>query len=129
MNDGRRRRPRHFGVQDDMAAGDIHGAKSVSVSMSRVSVTGFDDEPVGDHDMDLKSNGAAAVAAMARIAADIIIRTSRAARLAGTRPRHLLGHEFVVGVRPPGPRRLMPRERPATGRVGDNRPTLCPALA
>jgi LacI family transcriptional regulator len=83
---------------DDMAAAAISMARKFGLELpGRLSVTGFDDAPVATMIWPELTTVRQPVAAMARIAADLIIqyeprRNGWPERL----PRHLLAHELIV---------------------------------
>jgi LacI family transcriptional regulator len=87
-----------FASNDDMAAAAISMARKFGLSLpGQLSVTGFDDAPVATMIWPELTTVRQPVAAMARIAADLIIqheprRNGWPERI----PRHLLNHELIV---------------------------------
>jgi LacI family transcriptional regulator len=87
-----------FASNDDMAAAAISMARKFGLSLpSQLSVTGFDDAPVATMIWPELTTVRQPVAAMARIAADLIIKHEpRRFGWPEPVPRHLLEHELVV---------------------------------
>lgn len=87
-----------FASNDDMAAAVISMARKFGLSLpGQLSVTGFDDAPVATMIWPELTTVRQPVAAMARIAADLIIRHEPRRRGWPERiPRHLLDHELIV---------------------------------
>jgi LacI family transcriptional regulator len=87
-----------FASNDDMAAAAVSMARKFGLSLpSQLSVTGFDDAPVATMIWPELTTVRQPVAAMARIAADLIIRLEPRRNGWPERvPRHLLQHELVV---------------------------------
>jgi LacI family transcriptional regulator len=87
-----------FASNDDMAAAAISMARKFGLSLpEELSVTGFDDAPVATMIWPELTTVRQPVAAMARIAADLIIRHEPRLRGWPQRiPRHLLAHELVI---------------------------------
>lgn len=87
-----------FASNDDMAAAVISMARKFGVSLpGELSVTGFDDAPVATMIWPELTTVRQPVAAMARLAADLIIRLEPRRRGWPERiPRHLLAHELIV---------------------------------
>jgi LacI family transcriptional regulator len=87
-----------FASNDDMAAAAISMARKFGLSLpGQLSVTGFDDAPVATMIWPELTTVRQPVAAMARIAADLIIRHEPRRRGWPERvPRHLLNHELII---------------------------------
>jgi LacI family transcriptional regulator len=87
-----------FASNDDMAAAVVSMARKFGLDLpSQLSVAGFDDAPVASMIWPELTTVRQPVAAMARIAADLIIRLEPRRRGWPARiPRHLLDHEFVI---------------------------------
>jgi LacI family transcriptional regulator len=87
-----------FASNDDMAAAAISMARKVGLNLpAQLSVTGFDDAPVATMIWPELTTVRQPVAAMARIAADLIIRHEPRRNGWPERiPRHLLKHELVI---------------------------------
>jgi LacI family transcriptional regulator len=87
-----------FASNDDMAAAAVSMARKAGLSLpAELSVTGFDDAPVATMIWPQLTTVRQPVAAMARIAADLIIRLEpRRNGWPGDVPRHLLQHELVI---------------------------------
>src|SRR6202050_4883682 len=87
-----------FASNDDMAAAVVSMARKFGLSLpSQLSVTGFDDAPVATMIWPELTTVRQPVAAMARIAADLIIRLEPRRNGWPERvPRHLLAHELIV---------------------------------
>ena len=87
-----------FASNDDMAAAAVSMARKFGLSLpSQLSVTGFDDAPVATMIWPELTTVRQPVAAMARIAADLIIRLEPRRHGWPERvPRHLLAHELIV---------------------------------
>jgi len=87
-----------FACNDDMAAAAISMARKFGLSLpGQLSVTGFDDAPVATMIWPELTTVRQPVAAMARIAADLIIQHEPRRRgWPEPVPRHLLGHELIV---------------------------------
>jgi LacI family transcriptional regulator len=83
---------------DDMAAAAISMARKMGLNLpAQLSVTGFDDAPVATMIWPQLTTVRQPVAAMARLAADLIIRHEPRRKGWPDRiPRHLLKHELVV---------------------------------
>jgi LacI family transcriptional regulator len=81
-----------------MAAAAVSMARKFGLSLpGQLSVTGFDDAPVATMIWPELTTVRQPVAAMARIAADLIIQHEPRRRgWPNPAPRHLLGHELVV---------------------------------
>ncbi len=97
-----------FASNDDMAAAVISVARKFGLSLpNQLSVTGFDDVPVASMIWPELTTVRQPVAAMARLAADLIIE--HAPRRRGWPepiPRHLLEHKLILrnSTAPPAPR-------------------------
>ncbi len=87
-----------FASNDDMAAAVISMGRKFGLDLpARLSVAGFDDAPVARMIWPELTTVRQPVAAMARIAADLIIRLEPRRKGWPTRtPRHLLAHELVI---------------------------------
>jgi LacI family transcriptional regulator len=87
-----------FASNDDMAAAVVSMARKFGLDLpGQLSVTGFDDAPVASMIWPELTTVRQPVAAMARIAADLIIRFEpRRNGWPDRIPRHLLGHELVI---------------------------------
>ena len=87
-----------FASNDDMAAAAISMARKFGLKLpGQLSVTGFDDAPVATMIWPELTTVRQPVAAMARIAADLIIRHEPRRRGWPERlPRHLLDHELII---------------------------------
>ena len=87
-----------FASNDDMAAAVVSMARKFGLSLpSQLSVTGFDDAPIATMIWPELTTVRQPVAAMARIAADLIIRLEPRRNGWPERiPRHLLDHELIV---------------------------------
>jgi LacI family transcriptional regulator len=87
-----------FASNDDMAAAAISMARKFGLDLpAELSVTGFDDAPVATMIWPELTTVRQPVAAMARIAADLIIRLEPRRHGWPERiPRHLLEHELVI---------------------------------
>jgi LacI family transcriptional regulator len=87
-----------FASNDDMAAAAISMARKFGLDLpGRLSVTGFDDAPIATMMWPELTTVRQPVAAMARIAADLIIRYEpRRNGWPERLPRHLLSHELIV---------------------------------
>ncbi|MGA2190880.1 MAG: LacI family DNA-binding transcriptional regulator [Steroidobacteraceae bacterium] len=87
-----------FASNDDMAAAAVSMARKFGLSLpGELSVTGFDDAPVATMIWPELTTVRQPVAAMARIAADLIIRHEPRRHGWPERvPRHLLNHELVI---------------------------------
>jgi LacI family transcriptional regulator len=87
-----------FASNDDMAAAVVSMARKFGLYLpAQLSVTGFDDAPVATMIWPELTTVRQPVAAMARIAADLIIRLEPRRRGWPERmPRHLLEHELIV---------------------------------
>jgi len=87
-----------FASNDDMAAAAVSMARQIGLSLpDQLSVTGFDDAPVATMIWPQLTTVRQPVAAMARLAADLIIRHEpRRNGWPDRVPRHLLKHELVV---------------------------------
>jgi LacI family transcriptional regulator len=95
-----------FASNDDMAAAAISMARKFGLNLpGQLSVTGFDDAPIATMIWPELTTVRQPVAAMARIAADLIIRLEpRRNGWPERLPRHLLPHELIVRnstARPP----------------------------
>ncbi|MGA2780218.1 MAG: LacI family DNA-binding transcriptional regulator [Steroidobacteraceae bacterium] len=96
-----------FASNDDMAAAVVSMARKFGLNLpSQLSVAGFDDAPVATMIWPELTTVRQPVAAMARIAADLIIRLEPRRRgWPDHIPRHLLDHELIIRnstVRAPG---------------------------
>jgi LacI family transcriptional regulator len=87
-----------FASNDDMAAAVISMARKFALSLpGELSVTGFDDAPIATMIWPELTTVRQPVAAMARLAADLIIRLEPRRHGWPERiPRHLLAHELIV---------------------------------
>ncbi len=87
-----------FASNDDMAAAAISMARKFGLSLpEQLSVTGFDDAPVATMIWPELTTVRQPVAAMARVAADLIIKHEPRRRGWPERiPRHLLDHELII---------------------------------
>jgi LacI family transcriptional regulator len=87
-----------FASNDDMAAAAISMARKHGLSLpGQLSVTGFDDAPLATMIWPELTTVRQPVAAMARIAADLIIRLEPRRHGWPERvPRHLLAHELII---------------------------------
>jgi LacI family transcriptional regulator len=87
-----------FASNDDMAAAAISMARKFGLSLpDELSVTGFDDAPVATMIWPELTTVRQPVAAMARIAADLIIQFEpRRNGWPHRIPRHLLDHELII---------------------------------
>ena len=87
-----------FASNDDMAAAAISMARKFGLDLpGQLSVTGFDDAPVATMIWPELTTVRQPVAAMARIAADLIIQHEPRRRGWPEKvPRHLLDHELVI---------------------------------
>lgn len=87
-----------FASNDDMAAAVVSMARKFGLNLpSQLSVTGFDDAPIATMIWPELTTVRQPVAAMARIAADLIIRLEPRRNGWPERiPRHLLVHELIV---------------------------------
>jgi LacI family transcriptional regulator len=87
-----------FASNDDMAAAVISAARKFGLDLPRqLSVAGFDDAPLAGMIWPELTTVRQPVAAMARIAADLIIQFEpRRNGWPEQVPRHLLGHELVI---------------------------------
>jgi LacI family transcriptional regulator len=87
-----------FASNDDMAAAAISMARKFGLNLpGELSITGFDDAPIATMIWPELTTVRQPVAAMARIAADLIIRYEPRRRGWPERvPRHLLEHELIV---------------------------------
>ena len=87
-----------FASNDDMAAAAISMARKFGLKLpGQLAVTGFDDAPVATMIWPELTTVRQPVAAMARIAADLIIRHEPRRRGWPERlPRHLLDHELII---------------------------------
>jgi LacI family transcriptional regulator, galactose operon repressor len=87
-----------FASNDDMAAAVVSMARKFGLDLpGQLSVTGFDDAPVAGMIWPELTTVRQPVAAMARIAADLIIRFEpRRNGWPDRIPRHLLDHELVI---------------------------------
>ena len=87
-----------FASNDDMAAAVISMARKFGLELpGQLSVTGFDDAPVATMIWPELTTVRQPVAAMARIAADLIIRHEpRRNGWPEPMPRHLLDHELII---------------------------------
>jgi len=99
-----------FASNDDMAAAVVSMARKFGLTLpGQLSVTGFDDAPVATMIWPELTTVRQPVAAMARIAADLIIRLEPRRNGWPERvPRHLLDHELLIRgstARAPAPAR------------------------
>jgi LacI family transcriptional regulator len=87
-----------FASNDDMAAAVVSIARKLGLELpGQLSVAGFDDAPVASMIWPELTTVRQPVAAMARIAADVIIRLEpRRNGWPARMPRHLLNHELVI---------------------------------
>src|SRR5271168_1382967 len=87
-----------FASNDDMAAAVVSMARKFGLTLpGQLSVTGFDDAPVATMIWPELTTVRQPVAAMARIAADLIIRHEpRRNGWPAPMPRYVLNHEFVI---------------------------------
>jgi LacI family transcriptional regulator len=87
-----------FASNDDMAAAVVSMARKFGLELpDQLSVAGFDDAPVATMIWPELTTVRQPVAAMARIAADLIIRMDpRRNGWPARMPRHLLNHELVI---------------------------------
>ena len=87
-----------FASNDDMAAAVVSMARKFGLTLpGQLSVTGFDDAPVATMIWPELTTVRQPVAAMARIAADLIIRHEPRRHGWPERvPRHLLAHELII---------------------------------
>jgi LacI family transcriptional regulator len=87
-----------FASNDDMAAAAVSMARKFGLTLpGQLSVTGFDDAPVATMIWPELTTVRQPVAAMARIAADLIIRLEPRRNGWPERvPRHLLAHELII---------------------------------
>jgi LacI family transcriptional regulator len=87
-----------FASNDDMAAAVVSMARKFGLDLpSQLSVTGFDDAPIARMIWPELTTVRQPVAAMARIAADLIIRFEpRRNGWPERTPRHLLDHELII---------------------------------
>jgi LacI family transcriptional regulator len=87
-----------FASNDDMAAAVVSMARKFGLELpGQLSVAGFDDAPVATMIWPELTTVRQPVAAMARIAADLIIRMDpRRNGWPAHMPRHLLNHELVI---------------------------------
>lgn len=95
-----------FASNDDMAAAAVSMARKFGLNLpGQLSVTGFDDAPVATMIWPELTTVRQPVSAMARIAADLIIRLEPRRNGWPERiPRHLLAHELIIRnstARPP----------------------------
>jgi LacI family transcriptional regulator len=87
-----------FASNDDMAAAAVSMARKLGLDLpGQLSVAGFDDAPVACMIWPELTTVRQPVAAMARIAADLLIRLEpRRKGWPARMPRHLLNHELVI---------------------------------
>jgi len=87
-----------FASNDDMAAAAIYMARKFGLNLpGQLSVTGFDDAPLATMIWPELTTVRQPVPAMARIAADLIIRHEpRRKGWPERMPRHLLNHELII---------------------------------
>jgi LacI family transcriptional regulator len=87
-----------FASNDDMAAAAVSMARKFGLTLpGQLSVTGFDDAPVATMIWPELTTVRQPVAAMARIAADLIIRLEPRRNGWPERvPRHLLAHDLII---------------------------------
>jgi LacI family transcriptional regulator len=105
-----------FASNDDMAAAVVSMARKFGIDLpGQLSVAGFDDAPVATMIWPELTTVRQPVAAMARIAADLIIRLEPRRNGWPERiPRHLLDHELIVRnstARAPSPHSHAPRSK------------------